>query len=219
MCLIQKYTKKKITMTKGTKLGIELVLLVCIAFLTYLVYSSVKTNIDFEREKDRKIELVKKKLINARELQFAYEKKHGKYCGSWDKLIMFAKIDSLVFDRKIGDLEDSAAVAEGLAYVEKVKIPVIEKLIRDGVITKKFNVDKVKFVPESDSVFSIAASSLVAGGVTLQTFQIGVDFSVLLQGMDLQLIENARDSYEKRTNYPGIRVGSLEQAATEGNWE
>ncbi|MFO7869667.1 MAG: hypothetical protein R6U95_10260 [Bacteroidales bacterium] len=206
-------------MTKGTKLGIELVLLVCIAFLAYLVYSSVKTNIDFEKEKDRKIELVKNKLINAREFQFAYEKKYGKYCGNWDTLIDFAKNDSLQFDKKIGNLEDSAAVASGEAYVEKVKIPVIEKLKRDSIISTNFNITNLKYVPESDSVFDIGARSINSGGVELSTFQIGVDFNVLLEGMDLQLIANARENYTKRTNYPGIRVGSLEKAITEGNWE
>lgn len=206
-------------MTKGTKLGIELGLIGVIVVLTVLVFNSIKTNIDFEKEKDRKIELVKTKLMNARELQYAYERKHREYCNDWDKLTKFALEDSLEFERKIGNLEDSVEVAEGRAYVEKVKVPVIQKLTQDSVFSKNFDIHTLRFVPESDSVFQIAASSVIAGGVKLPTFQIGVDFSVLLYGLDPQLIQNAKDNFEIRTGFTGIRVGKIDQAISEGNWE
>src|SRR5690606_39886321 len=89
ICILYKNTKKNIAMTKGRKTIIELGLLGVIVILIFLIYNSIKTNIDFENEKNRKIELVKTKLMNARELQFAYERKHREYCNDWDKLIKF----------------------------------------------------------------------------------------------------------------------------------
>ena len=219
ICILYKNTKKNIAMTKGRKTIIELGLLGVIVILIFLIYNSIKTNIDFENEKNRKIELVKTKLMNARELQYAYERKHREYCNDWDKLTKFALEDSLEFERKIGNLEDSVEVAEGRAYIEKVQIPVIQKLTLDSVFTKNFDIHTLKYIPETDSVFEIAASSVIAGGVKLPTFQIGVDFSILLHGLDPQLIQNAKENFEKRTGYPGIRVGKIDHATTEGNWE
>lgn len=205
-------------MTKQAKLGIELGLIGIIILLTFLVYNSVKTNIDFEKEKDRRIELTAKKLLNARELQFAFERKHRKYADNWDELITFALTDSLEFERRIGNLEDSAAVAQGLAYTETVFVPVMERLAQDGFYNPDIDINRLKYVPLSDSVFSISASSVIAGGVRLPTFEIGVDFTVLLEGLDAQLIQNARDNFETRTGFTGIRIGRIDQATTEGNW-
>jgi len=206
-------------MKKGTKLLIELGLLTIIVVLAFLVYNSVNKNIQFEKEKNRKQELVVNKLKDVREIQFAYEAKYGKYCGDWDKLIEFCKTDSLSFTRKIGDMEDTVAVAAGLAYEEEIKVPVLEKLIADSVFTENFNLEKLKYLPESDSIFSIKAGSVYVSGSDLPTFEVGAGWNVILLGQDLQLIENAKEDSEKKTQYEGLRVGNVEEASTEGNWE
>ncbi|HPH15749.1 MAG TPA: hypothetical protein PK029_01155, partial [Bacteroidales bacterium] len=100
-------------MNKKVKIAIEIGLLGVIVLLSFLVYNSVNTNIEFENEKARKQELVVEKLIKIRDLQNVYESKHDTYSNSWESLIEFALKDSLVFDYKEGDMEDSAAVAEG----------------------------------------------------------------------------------------------------------
>ncbi len=206
-------------MNKITKLGIELGLFVVILLLAYLVYNSVNENIEFEDEKNRMTELVKTKLEDARELQFAYESKYGKYAKTWNELLQFATQDSLEFERRIGDMEDSVAVAEGLAYVEQVKIPVIQKLSMDSVFSKTFDIKTLNLVPESDSLFVIDAGTVSIGGSSLPTFQISVTWDVLLDGLDAQLIQNSKESSNTKTGFEGIRVGKIDEASTEGNWE
>ena len=100
-------------MNKGLKLGIEIGLGVVIVLLAYLSYHSVMVDLKFGEEKARRQALVIEKLLDARELQYAYEAKYSKYADTWDELIRFAKEDSLEFTKTIGDIEDSVDVTHG----------------------------------------------------------------------------------------------------------
>ena len=153
-----------------------------IVLLSFLVYNSVNTNIEFENEKARKQELVVEKLIKIRDLQNVYESKHDTYSNSWESLIEYALKDSLVFDYKECDMEDSAAVAEGRAFIKKVKRPAIEKLIADGIIADEKELKELRYVPETDQEFTIKSGSVMAGGIKMPTFEVGVTWDVLLKG-------------------------------------
>lgn len=206
-------------MNKKVKIAIELGLLGLIVVLSLLVYNSVNSNIQFEKEKLRKQKLTVAKLIKIRDLQNLYEATTNKYSNSWDELINFALKDSLVFDYKEGDMEDSAAVAEGRAFIKKVKRPAIEKLIADGIVANVKELQELRFVPESDEEFIIRAGMVNSGGINLQTFEVGVTWDVLLKGMDKQLIINAKEASRLRSGFEGLRVGKIDEASTEGNWE
>ena len=71
-------------MNKGLKLGIEIGLGVVIVLLAYLSYHSVMVDLKFGEEKARRQALVIEKLLDARELQYAYEAKYSKYADTWD---------------------------------------------------------------------------------------------------------------------------------------
>ncbi|HOS85380.1 MAG TPA: hypothetical protein PK734_01585 [Bacteroidales bacterium] len=206
-------------MNKKVKIAIEIGLLGVIVLLSFLVYNSVNTNIEFENEKARKQELVVEKLIKIRDLQNVYESKHDTYSNSWESLIEFALKDSLVFDYKEGDMEDSAAVAEGRAFIKKVKRPAIEKLIADGIIADEKELKELRYVPETDQEFTIKSGSVMAGGIKMPTFEVGVTWDVLLKGLDKQLIINAKENSRVRSGFEGVRVGKIDEASTEGNWE
>lgn len=206
-------------MNKKVKIAIELGLFGLIVLLSFLVYNSVKSNIDFENEKLRKQQLTVVKLIKIRDLQSVYESKNDSYSNSWDQLINFALQDSLVFDYKEGDMEDSAAVAEGRAFIKKVKRPAIEKLIADGIIANEKELKELRYIPGTDKEFTIKSGSVMAGGIKMPTFEVGVTWDLLLEGLDKQLIINSKESSYIRTGFEGIRVGKLDEASTEGNWE
>lgn len=206
-------------MNKKVKIGIELGLLGLIVLLSFLVYNSVKSNIDFENEKARKQTLAVAKLIKIRDLQNLYESKNDSYSNSWDQLIDFALKDSLVFDYKEGDMEDSAAVAEGRAFIKKVKRPAIEKLIADGIIANEKELKELRYVPESEEEFVIKSGSVMAGGIKMPTFEVSVTWDILLKGQDEQLIINSKESSKVKSGFEGIRVGKIDEASTEGNWE
>lgn len=208
-------------MNKGLKIGIEVALAVVIVVLAYLIYNTVNVDITFNEEKAKRQALVIEKLQNARELQSAYETKYNKYADNWAELIRFAKEDSLEFTKTIGDIEDSAEVAAGRAWQEKVKVPVFEKLLSDSLLSANFVLEDIAKVPgiKSDKEFEIAAGSITSGGAKISTFQMGVKWNDLLEGLDNQLIANANEYSRKVSGYEGLRIGKLDEATTEGNWQ
>ena len=206
-------------MNKGLKLGIEIGLGVLIVLLAYAVYHTVNRDITFGDEKKVRQEAVIIKLLDARELQYAYEAKYSKYADNWAELIRFAKEDSLEFTKTIGDIEDSVEVAEGRAWQEKVKIPAFEKLMQDSVLSENFNLDEISKVPGKDVEFEIAAGNIVSAGTKIPTFQMGVLWDVLLSDLDRQLVVNAKEYSRKTSGYEGLRIGKIDEVSTEGNWQ
>ena len=161
VCVRFLQTYKLLKMNKGLKLGIELGLAVLIVVLVYCIYNTVMVDIKFGEEKAYREKLVIEKLQDARELQYAYESKFGKYADNWDELIRFAKEDSLEFTKTIGDIEDSVEVAEGRAWQEKVKIPAYQKLMEDSLLSKNFNLETINKVPGKNASFEIAAGTII----------------------------------------------------------
>ncbi len=206
-------------MNKSLKIGIEVVLAFVIVAIAYLIYNTINVDITFGEEKAKRQALVVEKLTNARELQNAYETKYNKYADNWAELIRFAKEDSLEFTKTIGDIEDSAEVAAGRAWQEKVKVPVFEKLMSDSLLSANFNLDDIANVPGTDKQFEIAASSITSGGAKIQTFQMGVLWDDLLFDLDRQLVVNTKEYSRKVSGYEGLRIGKLDEATTEGNWQ
>jgi len=206
-------------MNKSLKIGIEVVLAFVIVAIAYLIYNTINVDITFGEEKAKRQALVVEKLTNARELQNAYETKYNKYADNWAELIRFAKEDSLEFTKTIGDIEDSAEVAAGRAWQEKVKVPVFEKLMSDSLLSENFNLDDIANVPGTDKQFEIAASSITSGGAKIATFQMGVLWDDLLFDLDRQLVVNAKEYSRKVSGYEGLRIGKLDEATTEGNWQ
>ncbi|MBP5370818.1 MAG: hypothetical protein IKO90_08755 [Bacteroidales bacterium] len=206
-------------MNKNLKLGIELALAVVIVVLVYAVYHTVNVDIEFGEEKAKRQAAVIEKLQDARELQFAYEAKYNKYADSWEELIRFAKQDSLEFTYTEGDMEDSAAVAEGRAFQKKVKMAAFEKLQSDSLLSQNFNLDEINKIPGTNETFEIAASSITSGGAKIPTFQMGVLWDVLLHDLNRQLVVNAKEYSRKTSGYEGLRIGKIDEATTEGNWQ
>ncbi len=208
-------------MNKGLKLGIEITLGIVIVVLSYVIYDTIMVDIRFDKEKAKRQKLVIEKLENARELQYAYEAKYNKYANNWDELIRFAKEDSLEFTKTIGDIEDSVEVAEGRAWQETVKIPAFEKLMMDSLLTQSFVLEDIAIVPgiKKDTVFEIASGSIVSGGATIPTFQMGVSWDVLLSDLERQLVINSKSYSKKISGYEGLCIGKLDEASTEGNWK
>lgn len=208
-------------MNKGLKLGIEVALGIAIVVLGYVIYETVMVDIRFDKEKAKRQKLVVEKLENARELQYAYEAKYNKYADNWEELIRFAKTDSLEFTKTIGDIEDSVEVAEGRAWQEIVKIPAFEKLMMDSLLSTNFVLEDIAKVPgiSEEAIFEIKSGSIVSGGATIPTFEMGVLWDVLLSDLDRQLAINAKSYSKKVSGYEGLRIGKIDEATSEGNWK
>mgnify|MGYP006281391833 FL=1 len=69
--------------------------------------------------------------------------------------------------------------------------------------------------------FKMAAGVIeTASGVDVQVFEAKVHNNVLLHGLNEQLVINLNDEAEKLEQYPGLKVGDLDEPTNNaGNWE
>jgi hypothetical protein len=209
------------------KTAIQIVLIAIAVLFAFLVFKSIEDPIEFEKAKKERYDATIQKLKDIRKAESAYKDVYGHYTGSWDTLINFVKHDSLRLIRRIGMLTDSmieAGMNEKMAIKQgKIIRDTIRVSALDSLFGKSYPVEKIKYVPVPDTVaeFHLGAGVIATGsGIKVPVFEAKVHNNTVLRGLDRQMVINLND--QKRTNqkYPGLKVGSLEDANNNaGNWE
>ena len=215
-----------ITRYPKLKLMFQIVLPVAIITLGYFLYKGIETPIKFNKQLGKRTEVVVKNLIDIRTAQSFYKSVYGKYAGNFDALINFYKNDSITVVRAVGSISDSLlnlgmteteAISKGIIIREKSKVAV-----KDTIFDKGFAIDSLKYIPFSHGVeFEIGSGEIVTGSnVKVQVFEARAPYNIFLKGLDKQLIINLIDEKKVNKLYPGLKVGSLEEANNNaGNWE
>ena len=211
------------------KTAIQVALAVAIIVLVYLLWESIQKPIRFNKEKDRIEQATIQRLKDIRTAQLAFRSEHGEFTGDFDSLITFLKTDSFSVVQAIGSVPDSMieelgrkkaelqALKEGLISRDTIRLSVM-----DSLFSASYPIDSLKFAPYTQGYqFELGAGKLQTGSkVSVRVFEAKVPYDVLLSGLDRQLIINYKETREKITGYPGLRVGSLEEATNNaGNWE
>ena len=211
------------------KTAIQVALAVAIIVLVYLLWESIQKPIRFNKEKDRIEQATIQRLKDIRTAQLAFRSEHGEFTGDFDSLITFLKTDSFSVVQAIGSVPDSMieelgrkkaeqqALKEGLISRDTIRLSVM-----DSLFSASYPIDSLKFAPYTKGYqFELGAGKLQTGSkVSIRVFEAKVPYDVLLSGLDKQLIINYKETREKITGYPGLRVGSLDEATNNaGNWE
>jgi hypothetical protein len=212
------------------KTAIQVVLAVAIIVLGYLLWESIQKPIRFNKEKDRIEAATIQRLKDIRTAQLAFRSEYGRFTGDFDSLITFLKTDSFTVVQAIGSVPDSMieelgsrkkaelqALKEGLISRDTIRLSV-----KDSLFTANYPIDSLKFAPYTSGYeFELGAGILETGSkVAVRVFEAKVPYDVLLLGLDRQLIINYKETRETITGYPGLKVGSLEEATNNaGNWE
>jgi hypothetical protein len=211
------------------KIVIQVVLAAAIIVLAYLLWESINKPIRFNKEKDRREDATIQRLKDIRTAELAYRSEYGQFTGDFDTLIHFLKSDSFSVVKAIGSVPDSMiellgrkkaeiqALKEGLISRDTIRISV-----QDSLFTTGYPIDSLRYAPYTKGYqFELGAGKLETGSkVAVRVFEAKVPYDVLLAGLDRQLIINYKETREKITGYPGLKVGSLEEATNNaGNWE
>ena len=206
---------------------ISVVLFMVALALAYLIYSSIQKPINFEKEKAIRYNATIEKLKDIRKAQISFKEVRGHYTGSWDTLINFVKYDSLRLVKKIGNITDSMLEA-GITERKALQMGLIVRdTIRESVITSIFgegyDIDHLKYIPVPDTiaVFQLGATVIATGsGIKVPVFEAKAHNNILLRNLNEQLRINLNDQRRIQGKYPGLKVGSLEEANNNaGNWE
>ncbi|MCR4848675.1 MAG: hypothetical protein K5920_07515 [Bacteroidales bacterium] len=203
---------------------INIVLFAVVVFLAIKVVQSIKAPIDFGNEKSLREAQVVQHLKDIRDAEIQYKQAHNKYCSNFDTLIDFCKNYEIPIIMMVPDPEDttfSKTINDTIGYVK-----VLDSLFgkREG-----FNIQEICNVPFSDPVaqFEIHDSIIKRGGISVPVFEAKTPFEVYLAKPGDKFtekewktrVDNAKAELEQLDKYAGLKVGSLEEASTDGNWE
>ena len=204
-------------MNPKLKIAIINVLLTAVAvFLAIMVIRSIKAPIDFGNEKSAREAQVVQHLKDIRDIEVQFKQANNRYTSSFDTLIDFAKNHEIPIVMMVPDPEDTTftkTINDTLGYVKVI----------DSLFGKRpnFNINEIGIVPFSNPAaqFEIHDSIIKRGGISVPVFEVKTPFEVYLTGMDEQRVLNAKAELEQLDKYAGMKVGSLEEASTDGNWE
>ena len=224
-----------------------LILPACIVGLTYALVNSVMEPVKFNKHKDYRKEIAVQRLKDIRDLQVAFKNVNARYASTVDSLILFYNEGKMKITLQVGSKDDSLAMARTEVVKKKFRNLKGEKLnqklhelylageqnlvfqvtseiaVKDTLFTSRENfvVDSIAYIPFSggDKVLMESAIKKVSG-VNVPLFEAKMPYKSLLRGLDNQLRINLDADQEKRGQYKGLMVGSIEAPNNNaGNWE
>jgi len=196
------------------KAVIQIVLFVVIVFLGYSVYESIMEPVRLNKEMKKREKVVIKRMKDLRKAELIYKQLNGVYTKNWDTLIQFIDSAQIPVVKIVPDPTDTT-------YTRTIQDTVGFVKVRDTIFHQE-PVDLTQFmiIPFSGSdTIELNAGSIERGGVTVQVFEAKAPYESYLKGMPKQFIVNVRSSKEDIDLYPGIKVGSMTDPSTSGNWE
>lgn len=218
--VIDKFVPKK------AKPILMLALWALIAVVGYNTFMSVYGEIEFNKLKDKRYAVVIESLKDIRDSQLAHRTVTGKFANDFNSLVTF--MDTAKFtitQRKDSTILDLEATRR-FGGVETMKeITVIDTLgfvsVKDSLFGADSRYKTMMNVPvgKTGAKFEMKSGLLDQNDTKIPVFEASVLKSVILDGEDKNMIakENQVISVDG-VNGDRLKVGSMEQVNTNGNW-
>lgn len=194
---------------------ISAVLLAVIIVLAYFVVESIMEPVRFNKERDKRLKEVVQNLKDIRLSQMAFKSIHSIYAPTFDTLLDFVMNGEIPIVKMIPDPDDTTntrTIMDTIAYTN----------VHDSLFAKRtdFYLESLPLIPFADGdSFLINAGEIERSKVIIQVFEASALNTQILKGLDRQLINNYDDLLESTDRFPGMKVGSMTEASTDGNWE
>lgn len=207
------------------KLVIQLLLWIVIIFLGYLVFNSVYDPIQFNKVKEKRYTKVIERLKDVRAAQLAHQEITGTFAKDFDNLVKFIDTAEFVLTQR----RDSTILDEEYRKtfgVDKQKdIVIIDTLgyasVKDSLFKDGDRYKKMMFVPVEgvEAKFEMNAGTVTKNDNKIPVFEAKVNKSVILHDQDPDLVMQEKQVVSvDGVNGPYLRVGSMEEVNTTGNW-
>jgi hypothetical protein len=193
---------------------IKIILAVVIIFLGYLIFNSINKPVKFENTLQARGDVIVAKLKDIRIAQNLFRNQYGHYTGSFDSLKTVVKTGKIPEVKMIPDPNDTTftrTISDTIRFVS----------IYDSIFSKKnYPLEKLNEVPYSNGdLFSILAGKINKGGVDVAVFEVSARMETYTKDLNKQLVVNRIKELEDISKFPGLKVGSMTEATTDGNWE
>lgn len=196
------------------KVIFQVVLFIVIVTLGFFVYESIMEPVRFQAEKTKRETVVVNKLKDIRNSQLIYRQLKGSFAKSFDSLQKFLEVAEIPVVKIIPDPNDTT-------YTKTINDTVGYIKVSDTLFSNKsYTLSQLALVPFSNGeLFEMDADTIERGGVKVNVFEVKVPYSSYLKGLDKQTIFNLTSKMEDIERYPGLKVGSMVEPSTNGNWE
>ncbi|NNE76002.1 MAG: hypothetical protein HKN31_02905 [Pricia sp.] len=205
------------------KTVIQIVLwFVCIG-LGYLIYQSVTGPIEFNQVKQERFSKVIAKLKDIRNAQEAYKTVNKRYAKDFNSLIQFIDTGNYTITQQ----RDSSYMEFDKTYqIDMLKeVKIIDTLgmvsIKDSLFKNDTRYKNLMDVPtaQGGEKFEMDAGIVEKSGYKAPVFEAKVDKAVVLYDQPQTLLEKEKAEIGvEEVNGPFIKVGSLDEVSTSGNW-
>lgn len=196
------------------KVLIQVVLFIAIVVIGYFVYESIMEPVKFNQEKKSRDLVIINKLKDIRNSQMVFKRMNGSYSNNFDSLVAFLQDAELPVVKIIPDPDDTTftlTINDTIGFIK-----VSDTLFKN----KSYTLDQLSFIPFSEGeYFQMDADTIERGGVEVHVFEVLAPYTAYLKGMDEQTVINIIAKQEDIDKYPGLKVGSLIEPTTDGNWE
>jgi type II secretory pathway pseudopilin PulG len=202
---------------------LQIVLWIVCIFLGYMIYKSVTGPIEFDKVKKERFAEVIERLKDIRNAQEAYKTVNGRYANNFNDLVSFVDTGRYTITQQ----RDSSYMEFDRVYqIDMLKeVTIIDTLgfvaVKDSLFKNSDRYKQMMNVPyaSNNETFTMKADIVEKSGYKAPVFEAKVPKSVILgdQPKDLLARENAQISVEE-VNGTEIKVGSLTEVSTSGNW-
>ncbi|HKL90938.1 MAG TPA: hypothetical protein VJ880_07135 [Allomuricauda sp.] len=192
-------------------------------YLGFKIYDSINAPIEFNKVRNERFSKVISKLKDIRDSQEAYKTVNGKYAGNFESLIKFIDTGNYTITTQ----RDSSFMRYDRVYQIEMQQDtiIIDTLgtvkVKDSLFGADDRYKTMMDVPyaQNDEKFEMKADIIDKSGYKAPVFEAKVKKNVVLydQPEDLVEKENAYQSVEE-VNGTEIKVGSLTDVSTNGNW-
>lgn len=209
------------------KLVIQIVLWIVIIFLGWKLYNSVMGPVEFNKIKEARYAKVIENLKDIQAAELAYKEITGSFTGDWDSLVSF--MDTAKFaitqrrDTSYADVAKNKAfgIDEGYFIEESLIDTLGFTPVKDSLYGNTDRYKTMMNVPVEgvDAKFDLKAGKIEKNDAIYSVFEAKVSKKVILADRDKDLLaQEMQVQSVDGVNGPDIKVGSLEDVNTSGNW-
>lgn len=175
----------------------------------FLAYRSIREPIEFDLEKNKRYAKVVQSLKDLRAAQLAFRSENNRYTANFDSLAQFVATGKFKVVKAVGNVPDEMTELEALNQ-GIIKRDTILVSVKDSVFGKGFSFETLRIVPFSENVpFKMEAGVIMKGSVTVPVFEISALNKDIFPGMEPRFFDPEK----------GLKVGSMEESSSSGNWE
>ena len=212
-------------MKKGLSIIINIILFAIIVLLAWQVVKSIQAPIKFKNEQTMREKQVVERLVDIRNAEVLYKNANNKYTADFDSLIQFCQTAEIPIVKIVPDPTDTT-------YTRTISDTIGFSKVMDSLkgARQDFNIADIKYVPfaPNNEMFELEAGTIIRNEVIkIPVFEARVPYEVYLATPGAgfsekewnQSRDNAKAEKENINRYAGLKVGSMEEASTDGNWE